>query len=159
LSQSVENRVQIAAYQPDLAPNLGSLVRLGACFSTPVHVIEPCGFPFSLKLLRTRALDYADLAKIHHHDSWDTFQAARKGRLVLLSTKATVDLWDFAFQPDDCLLLGQESAGVPEDVAQAADAAVRIAMPGGGRSLNVAIAASIALAEATPQAVPPECPI
>ena len=141
----------MAAFQPDLAPNLGSLVRLGACFSAPVHVIEPCGFPFSLKLLQTRALDYAQMADIHHHDSWDAFQTARTGRLVLLSTKAATDLWDFTFQPGDCLLLGQESAGVPEDVAQACEAALRIAMPGGGRSLNVAIAASIALAEATRQ--------
>ncbi len=155
MSHHVQNSagkgVQLASYQPDLAPNLGSLVRLGACFSTPVHVIEPCGFPFSLKLLRTRALDYADMAEIHHHDSWDAFQAARRGRLVLLSTKAQADLWDFAFQPGDCLLVGQESAGVPDEVVEAADAVVRIAMPGGGRSLNVAIAASIALAEAMRQ--------
>lgn len=151
VSKIVPNGVQLAAYQPDLAPNLGSLIRLGACFSTPVHVIEPCGFPFSLKLLRTRALDYADLAEIHHHDSWDAFQTARAGRLVLLSTKATDDLWDFTFQPGDCLLVGQESEGVPQEVAAVCDHAVRIAMPGGGRSLNVAIAASIALGEATRQ--------
>lgn len=147
----MSHHVQLAAFQPDLAPNLGSLIRLGACFAAPVHVIEPCGFPFSLKLLRTRALDYADKADVRHHDSWDAFQGARHGRLVLLSTKATQDLWDFAFQPGDCLLVGQESAGVPEEVAQASDHALRISMPGGGRSLNVAIAASIALAEATRQ--------
>ncbi len=147
----MSHHVQLAAFQPDLAPNLGSLIRLGACFAAPVHVIEPCGFPFSLKLLRTRALDYADKADIKHHDSWEAFQAARTGRLVLLSTKATEDLWDFAFQPGDCLLVGQESAGVPQEVAGVCDHALRISMPGGGRSLNVAIAASIALAEATRQ--------
>lgn len=143
--------VQIAAFQPDLAPNLGSLVRLGVCFDTAVHVIEPCGFPFSMKLLASRALDYGEKADVRHHNDWDAFQAARTGRLVLLSTKADVDLWDFSFQRGDCLLLGRESAGVPNDVAACADHALRIAMPGDGRSLNVAIAAAIAVAEATRQ--------
>lgn len=143
--------LQMAAFQPDLAPNLGSLVRLGACFDARVHVIEPCGFPFSLKLLRTRALDYADHAEVHHHDDWDKFQSARQGRLILLSTKASTDLWSFAFKPGDCLLVGQESAGVPDYVAEAADARLRIDMPGQGRSLNVAIAAAIALGEAVRQ--------
>lgn len=141
----------MAAFQPDLAPNLGSLVRLGACFDAPVHVIEPCGFPFSLKLLRTRALDYADHAEVHHHDDWAAFQRARQGRLILLSTKATTDLWSFDFRPGDCLLVGQESAGVPDYVAEAADVGLRIDMPGQGRSLNVAIAAAIALGEAVRQ--------
>ena len=131
------------AFQPDLAPNLGSLVRLGACFDAPVHVIEPCGFPFSMKLLRTRALDYGEKADVRHHDDWEAFQQARAGRLILLTTKAHVDLWDFSFASGDCLLVGQESSGVPDHVASAADHAVRIAMPGGGRSLNVAIAAAI----------------
>jgi tRNA (cytidine/uridine-2'-O-)-methyltransferase len=140
--------LEIAAYQPDLAPNLGSLIRLGACFDCPIHVIEPCGFPFSLKLVKTRALDYADKAQIHHHDSWDAFETRPKqGRKVLLTTKAAQDLWDFSFQPGDCLIFGQESAGVPEQIHDAADARVKIAMPGGGRSLNIAIAAGIAVAE------------
>ncbi len=147
----MSHHVQLAAFQPDLAPNLGSLVRLAVCFAAPVHVIEPCGFPFSRKLLRTRGLDYTDKAELHHHDDWDMFQAKRTGRLVLLSTKAQTDLWDFRFAPGDCLLVGQESAGVPPYVVEAADAALRIAMPGEGRSLNVAIAAAIAVAEATRQ--------
>ena len=141
----------MAAFQPDLAPNLGSLVRLGACFDAPIHVIEPCGFPFSMKLLRTRALDYAEHADVRHHDDWDAFQTTRQGRLVLLSTKASTDLWSFDFQPGDCLLVGQESAGVPDYVVEAADAGLRIDMPGQGRSLNVAIAAAIALGEAVRQ--------
>ncbi|SFR36044.1 tRNA (cytidine(34)-2'-O)-methyltransferase [Litoreibacter janthinus] len=140
--------VQIAAFEPDLAPNLGSLVRLGVCFDAPVHVIEPCGFPFSLKLLKTRALDYAEKADVRHHDSWQAFEDTKPGRLVLLTTKGATDLWDFSFQPGDCLLVGRESAGVPDHVHEAAGARVKIAMPGGGRSLNVAISAGIALAEA-----------
>ncbi len=150
-ASQLSHQLQIAAFQPDLAPNLGSLVRLGVCFDTPVHVIEPCGFPFSLKLLAKRALDYAEKADVRHHNDWDAFQAARTGRLVLLSTKAKVDLWDFQFEHGDCLLMGRESAGVPDEVATSADHAVRIAMPGDGRSLNVAIAAAIAVAEATRQ--------
>ncbi|MEM7470714.1 MAG: TrmH family RNA methyltransferase [Pseudomonadota bacterium] len=151
MSHQCVKKLQIAAFQPDLAPNLGSLVRLGVCFDAPLHVIEPCGFPFSMKLLRTRALDYGEKADVRHHNDWDAFQTERQGRLVLLSTKASTDLWDFAFQPGDCLLVGQESAGVPDYVAEAADDALRIDMPGGGRSLNVAIAAAIALGEATRQ--------
>ena len=143
--------IEIAAFEPDLAPNLGSLVRLGVCFDAPVHVIEPCGFPFSLKLLAKRALDYAEKAEIHHHDDWTTFNQARTGRLVLLTTKAQDDLWDFEFQRGDVLMVGRESAGVPDDVAAQADHRLRINMPGDGRSLNVAIAASIAVAEATRQ--------
>lgn len=127
------------------------MVRLGVCFNAPVHVIEPCGFPFSMKLLASRALDYGEKADVRHHDDWAAFQAARTGRLVLLSTKAQTDLWDFEFKNGDCLLLGQESSGVPAAVAACADHAIRIAMPGDGRSLNVAIAAAIAVAEATRQ--------
>lgn len=147
----MSHQCQIAAYEPDLAPNLGSLVRLGACFDSPVHVIEPCGFPFSMKLLRTRALDYGEKADVRHHDSWDQFNAARTGRLVLMTTKGATDLYDFEFQKGDCLLLGRESAGVPDYVHETADARVMIPMPGGGRSLNVAIAAGIALGEAVRQ--------
>ena len=144
----MSHQLQIAAFQPDLAPNLGSLVRLGVCFDAPVHVIEPCGFPFSLKLLKTRALDYADSADVRHHDDWHAFQNARQGRLVLLSTKGTSDLWSTEFRPGDCLLVGRESAGVTPEVVAAADISVRIDMPGPGRSLNVAIAAAIAMGEA-----------
>lgn len=143
--------VEIAVFEPDLAPNLGSLIRLGACLGTNVHVIEPCGFPFSLKSLRTRALDYVDKAQIYHHDSWEAFRLSRGGRIILLTTKGETDLWDFTFQPGDCLLFGRESAGVPDHVHTAACARIKIPMPGGGRSLNVAISAGIAAAEALRQ--------
>lgn len=143
--------VEIAAFQPDLAPNLGSLIRLGACFGAPIHVIEPCGFPFSLRLVRTRALDYAETADIRHHDDWSAFTEIAPARKVLLTTKSQTELWDFDFQRGDCLIFGQESAGAPDYVHDAVDAGIRIPMPGGGRSLNIAIAAGIALAEATRQ--------
>jgi len=96
-------------------------------------------------------MDYADIAHITRHPSWEDFQAKREGRLILLSTKAATPLWDFSFQPGDIIMTGRESAGVPDDVAMACDARVLIPMPGGGRSLNVAISAAIALGEATRQ--------
>lgn len=144
--------LRLAAYQPDIAANLGSMIRLSACFSVPLEVVEPCGFPFSVKALKRAAMDYAEIADIRRHDSWQHFCAETAGRrLVLLSTRSSVPLWDFQFRPGDTLMVGRESAGVPDEVHAAADAAVRIPMPGGGRSLNVAVAAGIALAEALRQ--------
>lgn len=143
--------IRIAAFQPDIALNLGAMIRLAACFGVPIDVIEPCGFPFSVKALRRSAMDYADIAEIKRHVSWDSFQQQRQGRLILLSTKAAMPLWDFEFQSGDILMTGRESAGVPDAVHAAADAAVLIPMPGGGRSLNVAMSAGIVLAEATRQ--------
>jgi len=143
--------LRIAAFQPDIAPNLGTMIRLAACFDVAIDVIEPCGFPFSVKALRRAAMDYADLADITRHNSWEAFQARRQGRLILLTTKAATPLWDFSFAAGDTILLGRESAGVPDMVASAADARLLIPMPGGGRSLNVAVSAGIALGEATRQ--------
>lgn len=140
--------LRLASYQPDIAPNLGAMIRICACFDVGLDIIEPCGFPLSLKALRRTAMDYADIAEMHRYDSWSAFQLTRPtGRLVLLSTAAATDLWDFRFHADDTLMMGRESAGVPGDVASACDASVRIAMPGGGRSLNVAVSAGIALSE------------
>ena len=127
------------------------MIRLAACFDVGIDVIEPCGFPFSVKALRRSAMDYADIADIARHISWEAFQASRTGRLILLSTKAATPLWDFTFQPGDTLMMGRESAGVPDDVAMACDARLLIPMPGGARSLNVAVSAGIALGEAARQ--------
>lgn len=121
------------------------------CFDMPVHVIEPCGFPFSLKLLKKRALDYAEMADVRHHDDWSAFRESQPGRQVLMSTKAAVSLWDFEFQRGDCLIFGRESAGVPDEVHGAVDARIFIPMPGQGRSLNIAVSAGIAAAEALRQ--------
>lgn len=141
--------MRLVAFQPDFAANLGAMVRLCACFGVPLDVIEPCGFPFSLRNLRQQALDYGEKAEIVRHADWSSYAPA--GRLILFSTRAAQPLWDFRFRPADSLLVGRESAGVPDHVAGAADASVTIPMPGGGRSLNVAMAAAIALSEALRQ--------
>ncbi len=144
--------VKLAAFQPDIAQNLGSMIRLGACFDVPLEIIEPCGFPFSVKALRRSAMDYADIADITRYDSWECFLTERSGgRIVLMTTEGATPLWDFRFQAGDTILMGRESAGVPDEVRARADAAVLIPMPGGGRSLNVAMAAGMAVAEALRQ--------
>lgn len=144
--------MRLAAYKPDIAPNLGTMIRLCACLGVPIDVIGPCGFPFSVKALRRAAMDYADIAQVTRHDSWARYAADRPpGRLVLLTTAGEEPLWDVAFRPTDTLLVGRESAGVPPEVHAAADLRVLIPMPGGGRSLNVAVAAAMALGEAVRQ--------
>ena len=146
--------IEIVAYEPDLAPNLGSLIRLGVCFDAPINVIEPCGFPFSLKLLKTRGLDYVESAIIRRHNSWEDFQSNQRKnprRLVLLTTKSGKSIWDFEFLPGDSIVLGRESLGVPENVHQEVEERVNIPMPGPARSLNISVSAGIALAEASRQ--------
>ena len=128
------------------------MIRLSACFSVPIDVIEPCGFPFSVKALRRSAMDYADIADITRHNSWDTYLSEKpEGRIVLMTTVGATPLWDFQFQSGDTILMGRESAGAPAEVHARADAAVLIPMPGGGRSLNVAMSAGIAVGEALRQ--------
>ena len=143
--------VKLALYQPDIAPNVGAIIRLGACMSVPVHVIEPCGFPFSLHSVRRQVMDYGDRAEVVRHDSWDRFRAAQTGRLIAMTTHADACLWDFAFAPGDVVLMGRETAGLPPDVHAACDARLAIPMAPGTRSLNIAIAAGIAVAEAVRQ--------
>lgn len=138
--------MRLALYQPDIPQNTGTLIRLGACFGVPVDIIEPCGFLFSDRKLRRAGMDYFDLASVTRHASWSAFLATCGAqRLVLMTTKGSVPHTEFAFRPDDILLLGRESAGVPEAVHARADARLRI--PILGRSLNVAVAGAIALAE------------
>ena len=148
--------MRLAAFQPDIAQNLGTMIRTCACLGVPLDVIEPCGFPFSVKALRRAAMDYADLADVTRHDDWDAFIAQReaaqgRSRLVLLSTHGATRIWDHEFTSQDVLLVGRESAGVPAEVVAAADAVITIPMPGGGRSLNVAVAAGMVLSEAARQ--------
>lgn len=144
--------MRLAIYQPDIAPNLGSMIRICACFDVAIDIIEPCGFPLSIKTLRRAAMDYADIADLTRHDSWQCFQTDRNpGRLILLSTGATTPISAFRFQPTDTLMMGRETAGVPHEVEAACDARIKIPMPGGGRSLNVAVSAGIALFEALRQ--------
>lgn len=145
--------MRMVSYQPDIPQNLGALMRLSVCFGMELHVVEPCGFPFSAKAVRQSAMDYAAEAEVIAHVSWTRFLADRApGRLILLTTKAEGAHWDLVYRPDDYLILGRESAGAPPEVHEAADARIKIAMPGGGRSLNVAMAAGIVAAEALRQA-------
>ena len=123
-----------------------------ACLGAGLDVIEPCGFPLSDRALRRAAMDYADRAEVVRHDSWTAFRAARAGaRLVLFTTRAAEPLHRFAFRPDDVLLFGRESAGVPDEVHAAADARLVVPIRPETRSLNVVTAAAIALGEALRQ--------
>jgi len=143
--------MRLALFQPDQPGNVGAMVRLGACFGVPIDVIEPCGFPFSLRAVRRSALDYGDQADVSAHDHWDAFRSARPGRLVLLTTRGSVAHTAAEYRADDILIVGQESVGAPDHVHAAAEVRVRIPLAPGLRSLNVAIAAAIVLGEALRQ--------
>ena len=143
--------MRLALYQPDQPGNTGTLIRLSVCLGIGIDVIEPCGFPFSVAALRRAGMDYVPQALIAHHSSFDAFRAAKAGRLVLLTTKSASDYIDYRFEPDDVLMLGQESAGVPDDVHALADARLRIPMAPGLRSINVALAGAMVLGEALRQ--------
>lgn len=139
--------MRIALYKPDLAANTGTIIRLGACMGVAVDIIEPCGFPYGDAAMRRAGLDYMPKAQVTRHDSWQAFRVTLQGRMILASTKAQTPYTSFAFRPDDTLLMGQETAGVPDAVHAAADAAVLIPMQGSTRSLNVALAAGMILGE------------
>jgi len=144
--------ISLALYQPDIPQNAGNLFRTAACFSVPVHVIEPCGFALSHSKMRRAGMDYMAHVDMHRHASWQQFQVDKpKGRTVLLTTKGDACLPDFQFQPEDLLLLGRESAGVPEDVHESADVRLMLPMTEGLRSMNVAVAGAIAVFEALRQ--------
>lgn len=143
--------MRIALFQPDIAGNVGTILRLSACLGVAVDIIEPCGFPFSDRALKRAGMDYAAQADIHRHADWDAFRAIPRGRLVLLSTQGKTSLTGTNFRPDDTLLLGSEGSGAPAHVHDAADLVVRIGLAPGFRSLNVAVAAGIALHEALRQ--------
>lgn len=142
--------MRIALYQPDIAGNVGTILRLSACLNVPCDILEPCGFPFSDKALKRAGMDYAAAAEYTRHSDACRYldQIQNDGqRIVLLTGKGSISLYDAEFRPDDIVLMGSESAGVPESVHQRADLRVRIPMQAGFRSLNVAVAAGIALAE------------
>lgn len=143
---------EIALYQPDIPPNVGTILRLGACLGVPVHIIEPAGFAWSEPSLRRAALDYGEEVAILRHDSYEAFSAAMEGRRqVLLSTKAELAYTEFAFRSEDILVMGRETGGVPDDVHRSVDARIGIPMRPGMRSLNVAVACAMALGEALRQ--------
>jgi len=148
------SRLVLALYEPDIAANAGAMFRSCACLGVDAALIEPAGFPFSDRRFRRSGMDYLEALRIDRHASFARFQfwlAAEGRRLVLLSTKGETELWDFAFRPGDVLLVGRESAGVRQEVADAADARVRIPVRPPLRSLNVGVAAALALGEALRQ--------
>ena len=145
--------MRIALYQPDIPQNTGAIMRLAACLGVALDLIEPAGFLLGDRRLKRAGMDYLDLLDLTRHRSWAAFLERRPAghRLILLTTRAAVPYHRFVFEPDDSLLLGRESAGVPDEVHAAADARLRIPMRAGARSLNVALAAALVLGEALRQ--------
>lgn len=146
--------VRVALYQPDNPVNAGGALRLGACLDVPVEIVEPCGFVFDRRRLRRAGLDYLEHARCTRHPSWPAFEAWRRAaglRLVVLTTRGRTPYFRHAFRPGDLLLAGRESAGVPDEVHAAADAALRVPMAPGRRSLNVVAALALVLGEALRQ--------
>ncbi len=153
---TVPKPLSIALFQPDIPQNTGAIMRLSACFGLDLHIIEPCGFLLDDRRIRKAGLDYTEGLDYRRHASWTAFLEANVGRLVLATTKASQPLGQARFLPGDVILMGRESAGVPDAVVEAADLRIRIPMRAGQRSLNVAMSAGILAAEALRQLDWPE---
>lgn len=140
-------------FQPDIPQNTGTLLRLGACLDIELDIIEPCGFIFSERTLKRAGMDYLDMVRYRRHHSWEHFLQYRAehpeeyGRIVLLTTHASEPYYNFEFRPNDIILMGRESAGVPEEVHQTADARLLIPMNRNARSINVAVSAVMVVGE------------
>ena len=140
-------------FQPDIPQNTGTLLRLGACLDIELDIIEPCGFIFSERTLKRAGMDYLDMVRYRRHHSWEHFLQYRAehpeeyGRIVLLTTHASEPYYNFEFRPNDIILMGRESAGVPEEVHQTADARLLIPMNHNARSLTVAVSAVMVVGE------------
>ena len=151
--------MRLALYQPDIPQNAAALMRLGACMGVAVELIKPCGFVLGERRFRRAGMDYLEAVELTCHSSWGAFEAWRHQesgkvpRLLLLTTKSDTPYCDFTFHPDDILLVGRESAGVPDQVREVTDAALRVPMEEGMRSLNAAVAAAMALGEGLRQTV------
>jgi tRNA (cytidine/uridine-2'-O-)-methyltransferase len=144
--------MRLALYQPDIPQNVGAAIRAAACFGAGLDVIEPCGFPLNAREVRRVAMDYGEAAAPSAHAGWEAFlQTLNDARLILLTTSAEATIWEFDFNADDILLMGRESAGAPQEIHNAADARLKIPLAPGARSLNVHVAAAVALAEARRQ--------
>jgi len=146
--------MRFALFQPDMPQNAAAVIRLAACLGLPVEVIEPCGFLWDDKRLRRVGMDYLTRVPLRRHISWSAFCGASGiagARLALLTTQAGTAHVDVRYRPDDVLVLGRESAGVPQTVQDAVDLRVRIPMAPGARSLNVGMAAAIVASEALRQ--------
>ncbi len=146
--------LSLALYQPDIPQNAGTMLRACACLGVSAEIIEPAGFPVTDRHFRRSGMDYLDHVAITRHASWAAFEKWRAStgrRLALLTTRGATAYTDFAFRPDDIIMVGRESAGVPEAAHAAADARIVIPIRAGLRSLNVAVAACMALGEALRQ--------
>ena len=144
--------VEIALYQPDIAPNAATILRMCACFGLTCRIIEPAGFVMTDSAFRRAGMDYLDKAALVREPSWAAFSAGVQGRRrVLLTTKAALPLWNFAFRQDDVIVMGRESSGVPDSVHAEVEARLTIPMQPGMRSLNVALACAMAAGEALRQ--------
>lgn len=144
----------IALFQPDIAGNTGTILRLAACIGAAVHIIEPAGFDLSDRNLKRAGMDYLEMAALSRHLDWRSFEAWRKseaGRLVLLTTKSADAYTGFSFAENDVLLFGRESSGVPDHVHEAADDRLIIPMREGARSLNLAVSVAMVAGEAIRQ--------
>ncbi len=149
--------MRLALFQPDIPQNTGTMMRLCACVDLPIDIIEPCGFIFNDKAMRRAGMDYLDMVDCRRHDSWQDFLQYRAehsqeyGRIVLLTTHASQPYVNFEFHENDIILMGRESAGVPEEVHQLADARLLIPMNEKARSINVAVSATMVVGEALRQ--------
>jgi tRNA (cytidine/uridine-2'-O-)-methyltransferase len=144
--------VRIALFEPEIAGNVGAVLRLGACMGTAIDLIEPLGFKWDDRRVRRTAMDYIDQVVIARHAGFDAFKASiGRRRLVLFTTKSRDSAYEFGFDANDVLLFGKESAGVPQAVAGACDARVRIPIRAEVRSLNLATTTAMALGEALRQ--------
>jgi len=143
--------MRIALFEPEIAGNVGAIMRLGACMGVPVDLIEPMGFEWEDKRVRRTAMDYIDHVDVTRHASFAAFRAATPGRLVLFTTKGDASPYQFQFDADDLLLFGKESGGAPADVFAASDARLRIPIRADVRSFNLATAAALAVGEALRQ--------
>lgn len=149
--------MRLALFQPDIPQNTGTLLRLGACLDLPLDIIEPCGFIFNEKAMKRAGMDYLNMASYRRHNSWQDFLDYRTshpeeyGRIVLMTTKTKTPYTDFKFQSNDIILMGRESAGVPESVHELCDARLTIPMNQNARSINVAVSAVMVIGEALRQ--------
>lgn len=149
--------MRLALFQPDIPQNTGTLLRLGACLNFPLDIIEPCGFIFNEKAMRRAGMDYLELAQYRRHNSWTDFLEYRQthpqeyGRIVLLTTHASKPYTEFSFCPNDIILMGRESAGVPQEVHELANARLLIPMAPQARSVNMAVSAAMVVGEALRQ--------
>jgi len=143
--------MRLCLFQPEIAGNVGAVMRLGACMGVAVDLIEPMGFEWDDRRVRRTAMDYIDHVDVRRHSSFGEFRRAVPGRLILFSTKGSASPYEFDFRPDDILLFGKESGGVPADIADAADAVLKIPIRPEVRSFNLAMSTALALGEALRQ--------